>query len=97
MPESSPSKADSEYKKPSTGYDSWLMTELTRINGEMGVLRGEMKHVATKDDLSRLRNWVLGSALGVIGAIVGTALWMIRPLANDIIKAILSFTQNTPN
>lgn len=54
---------------------------ITTITADVGALRADMKHVATK-------TWVLGGVAAVLVAILGAAWWMVQQYLGPILQAL---------
>ena len=60
--------ADPSNQKPRGGYDQWLMDQLIIIGERIASLETkidtEIKHLATKNDVSKSKLWVILTAIG---------------------------------
>ena len=71
-------RATSPPQRAPGGYDQWFMTQLNDLSSRISSLETEVKHLATKDDVSRTKLWVLVGALGGIIAITGIIFTILR-------------------
>ncbi len=74
------SGANPSPQKVQGGYDSWLMTRFDDLSSRISSLETEVKHLATKDDVSRTKLWVLAGAIGSVIAISGVIFTILRYL-----------------
>ncbi|MCY3770519.1 MAG: hypothetical protein OXG98_00635, partial [Gemmatimonadetes bacterium] len=57
-------KADHSNQKPQGGYDQWLMDQLIVIGERIASLESELKHHATKTDISNAKIWFITTSIG---------------------------------
>ena len=79
-PDSSESSASPAPQTLQGGYDSWLMAQFNKLSSRIASLETEVKRLATKDDVSRTKLWVLAGAIGSVIAISGVIFTILRYL-----------------
>jgi len=61
-------RANPPRQRPQDSYDPWLITQLNNVGERIASLESkidaELKHVATKDDVSKSKLWVIVTAIG---------------------------------
>ena len=56
---------------------SVLESRLRAVEGDIREIKADMKHLATKEDLQKLKVWWLTGA-GIAGGLGGLLTWMVR-------------------
>lgn len=74
------SRVDPQPQRGQGGYDQWFMTQLNDMSSRISSLETEVKHLATKDDVSKTKLWVVVGALGGIIGITGIIFTILRYL-----------------
>ena len=68
--------------------DSWG-ARLRAVEGDVREIRTRMENSATRTDIVHLKVWVLGGVITTLGGIVGAFLWLIRPILQDLVQALI--------
>ncbi len=75
--------ADPSNRKPHGGYDQWLMDQLIVIGERIASLESELKHHATKNDISNAKIWFITTSIGAVIAVTAMVFTILRYLGAD--------------
>lgn len=74
--------------------DSWE-ARLRAVEGDVREIKTRMENSATKTDIAYLKVWVLGGVITTLGGIVTAFLWLIRPILQDLVNALIQIKPPT--